>query len=150
MTEQIDYTKKMETAMRTLIPDLLSEVEESGLPGNHHFFITYDPRYPGSEISDWLLEKYPEEMTIIIQHWFEELKVSNEYFEITLNFGDSPERLKIIFESIISFVDPSVEFGLKFEKNKNTNSDIDEEIPHEEQSGEESNPKIINLDSFRK
>ncbi len=116
MIGKIDYTKKMEIAMRNLISDILSNVAEKGLPGDHHFFITYDPKYPDTEISDWLLEKYPEEMTIIIQHWFEDLRVFEKYFEITLNFGDSPERLKINFDSIMSFVDPSVEFGLKFEK----------------------------------
>ena len=150
MTQKIDYTKKMETAMRNLISEILLGVKEKGLPGNHHFFITYDPKYPSNKISDWLLEKYPEEMTIIIQHWFEDLKVFEKYFEITLNFGDSPERLKINFESIISFVDPSVEFGLKFEKNKNTDSNTFEEISQEEQSKETLNTKVINLDSFRK
>ena len=150
MTGKIDYTKKMEIAMRNLISDILSNVAEKGLPGDHHFFITYDPKYPDTEISDWLLEKYPEEMTIIIQHWFEDLRVFEKYFEITLNFGDSPERLKINFDSIMSFVDPSVEFGLKFEKNKDVSSDTNEEKLRDKQSPETSNTKIINLDSFRK
>lgn len=150
MTGKIDYTKKMEIAMRNLISDILSNVAEKGLPGDHHFFITYDPKYPDTEISDWLLEKYPEEMTIIIQHWFEDLRVFEKYFEITLNFGDSPERLKINFDSIMSFVDPSVEFGLKFEKNNDVSSDTNNETFRDKQSPETSNTKIINLDSFRK
>ena len=149
MTDSIDYTRKMEIAMRGLISDTISNVEKNGLPGNHHFFITYNPKFPGTKVSDWLLEKYPEEMTIIVQNWFEGLKVYKEYFEITLNFGDSPESLTIYFESIISFVDPSVEFGLKFETNKNTiNHEVKMESKEESQS-DSSNSKVINLDSFR-
>ena len=149
MTDSIDYTKKMEMAMRGLISETMSNVEKNGLPGNHHFFITYDPKFPGTKISDWLLEKYPEEMTVIIQNWFEGLKVYKEYFEITLNFGDSPESLVIYFESIISFVDPSVEFGLKFERNRNTTSQEIEEESEEKNQPEFKDTKVINLDKFR-
>ena len=149
MTDSIDYTKKMEMAMRGLISETMSNVEKNGLPGNHHFFITYDPKFPGTKISDWLLEKYPEEMTVIVQNWFEGLKVYKEYFEITLNFGDSPESLVIYFESIISFVDPSVEFGLKFERNRNTTSQEIEEESEEKNQPEFKDTKVINLDKFR-
>ena len=119
MIEKIDYTKKMQIAMRHLIVDVLSDVQRDGLPGNHHFHITFDTRYPGISINDWLSEKYPDEMTIIIQNWFDKLKVTNEHFEIVLNFGDTPEMLSIPIDSIITFADPSVQFGLKFEKNIN-------------------------------
>ena len=149
MTDSIDYTKKMEMAMRGLISETMSNEEKNGLPGNHHFFITYDPKFPGTKISDWLLEKYPEEMTVIVQNWFEGLKVYKEYFEITLNFGDSPESLVIYFESIISFVDPSVEFGLKFERNRNTTSQEIEEESEEKNQPEFKDTKVINLDKFR-
>ena len=149
MTDSIDYTKKMEMAMRGLISETMSNVEKNGLPGNHHFFITYDPKFPGTKISDWLLEKYPEEMTVIVQNWFEGLKVYKEYFEITLNFGDSPESLVIYFESIISFVDPSVEFGLKFERNRNTTSQEIVEESEEKNQPEFKDTKVINLDKFR-
>ncbi len=67
MIEKIDYTEKMQIAMRHLIVDVLSDIERDGLPGNHHFYITFDPRHPEVSINDWLLEKYPDEMTIIIQ-----------------------------------------------------------------------------------
>jgi len=149
MTDSIDYTKKMEMAMRGLISETMSNVEKNGLPGNHHFFITYDPKFPGTKISDWLLEKYPEEMTVIVQNWFEGLKVYKEYFEITLNFGDSPESLVIYFESIISFVDPSVEFGLKFERNRSTTGQEVEEESEEKNQPEFKDTKVINLDKFR-
>ena len=159
MIEKIDYTEKMQIAMRHLIVDVLSDIERDGLPGNHHFYITFDPRHPEVSINDWLLEKYPDEMTIIIQNWFDGLKVTNEHFEITLNFGDTPEMLSIPIDSIITFADPSVEFGLKFEKNiiKNlneTNEEIDKNLdPKNSLVGKKtdlSNQKVISLDSFRK
>jgi hypothetical protein len=159
MIEKIDYTDKMQIAMRHLIVDVLSDIQRDGLPGNHHFYITFDPRYPGVSINDWLLEKYPNEMTIIIQHWFDELKVTNEHFEIILNFGDTPEMLSIPIDSIITFADPSVEFGLKFEKNitkklDEPNEEIDKNLvpknSSKSQKTDSSDQKVISLDSFRK
>ena len=159
MIEKIDYTDKMQIAMRHLIVDVLSDIQRDGLPGNHHFYITFDPRYPGVSINDSLLEKYPNEMTIIIQHWFDELKVNNEHFEIVLNFGDTPEMLSIPIDSIITFADPSVEFGLKFEKNitkklDEPNEEIDKNLvpknSSKSQKTDSSDQKVISLDSFRK
>ncbi len=159
MIEKIDYTKKMQIAMRHLIVDVLSDVQRDGLPGNHHFHITFDTRYPGISINDWLSEKYPDEMTIIIQNWFDKLKVTNEYFEIVLNFGDTPEMLSIPIDSIITFADPSVQFGLKFEKNINKelnepNEELNKNlVPKNSLKGKKtdsSDQKVISLDSFRK
>mgnify|MGYP003331483923 CR=1 FL=1 len=123
MTKNIDYGTLMHKAMRTLIFDVLKDVEENGLPGEHHFFITFDTNVEGVEISEWLRKRYPEEMTIVIQHWFDGLNVTNDGFNITLNFGDQPEPLVIPFLAILTFVDPSVEFGLRFEQNE------DDDIP---------------------
>jgi len=105
----------MHTAMRGLIQTVLKRIAKDGLPGKHHFFITFDTMHPDVEIADWLSDRYPGEMTVVIQHWFDNLIVTDEGFSITLNFGDNPEPLYIPYDSIQTFVDPSVEFGLRFE-----------------------------------
>ena len=113
----IDYGNLMHDAMRSLIQRLLQDIAVTGkLPGDHHFFITFDTTHPDVEIADWLTERYPSEMTIVMQHWFDNLEVTDEGFSVTLNFGDNPEPLYIPFMSLRTFVDPSVEFGLKFEQ----------------------------------
>ncbi len=115
MTRSIDYGNLMHRAMRGLIHDVLAGVSEGGLPGAHHFFITFDTMHPDVEMADWLSDRYPGEMTIVLQHWFENLEVTDEGFSVTLNFGDNPEPLYIPYDAIKTFVDPSVEFGLRFE-----------------------------------
>ena len=107
MTRSIDYGTLMHRAMRGLIQSVLTEVAEHGLPGSHHFFITFDTRAPKVEMADWLKSRYPEEMTIVIQHWFENLVVTDEGFSITLNFGNQPEPLVIPFDAVRTFVDPN-------------------------------------------
>ena len=105
----IDYGSMMHDAMRGLIKRLLQDIAEAGeLPGDHHFFITFDTMYPGVQVPDWLVDRYPDEMTIVVQHWFEKLNVTAEGFTITLNFGDSPEPLHIPFLALRTFVDPSI------------------------------------------
>lgn len=127
MARGIDYGGMMHRAMQGLIADVLQVVAEEGLPGEHHFFITFDTRDEGVEMADWLRERYPEEMTIVIQHWFDDLKVTHEGFTITLNFGNSPEPLYIPFDSVRTFVDPSVEFGLRFETQEGEGDDTPDE-----------------------
>ena len=127
MTSTIDYGNLMHRAMRSLIQQVLTDVQGNGLPGEHHFFITFDTMHPDVEIADWLSDRYPGEMTVVIQHWFADLEVTDEGFTITLNFGDNPETLYIPYDAIQTFVDPSVEFGLRFE----TQSDDAEDTPAE-------------------
>ena len=115
MTRRLDYGSLMHRAMRRLIREVLEDVAERGLPGEHHFFITFETMHPDVEIADWLSDRYPEEMTVVLQHWFDHLDVTPEGFSVTLNFGDSPEALYIPYDAIRTFVDPSVEFGLRFE-----------------------------------
>ena len=86
-----------------------------GLPGKHHFFITFDTGHPGVDMSASLRERYPKEMTIVMQDWFTDLAVMKDRFTVTLNFGNVPEPIVIPFEAIKTFVDPSVEFGLRFD-----------------------------------
>ncbi len=159
MSDKIDYGSLMHGAMRLLIQNVLTDIKETGLPGAHHFFITFDTMHPGVEVADWLSDRYPEEMTIVIQHWFDDLVVTDEGFGITLNFGDNPESLYIPYESIKTFVDPSVEFGLRFETQEDDDDEaaIDDAIqdaPMEEMAEPSPPPKgeaeVVSLDKFRK
>ncbi len=153
MSQDIDYGNLMHTAMRGLIKTVLTDVAESGLPGAHHFFITFDTRQDGVEIADWLRERYPDEMTIVMQHWFENLEVGDQGFSITLNFGDAPEPLYIPYMAIKTFVDPSVEFGLRFESPEDedeTDFASEESIEVEPEEEVHHDADIVSLDSFRK
>ncbi|MGI9368974.1 MAG: SspB family protein [Ruegeria sp.] len=154
MSQDIDYGNLMHTAMRGLIKTVLQDVSETGLPGAHHFFITFDTREDGVELADWLRQRYPDEMTIVMQHWFENLDVGDDGFAITLNFGDTPEPLYVPYSSIKTFVDPSVEFGLRFESPEDED-DQDPIIPEAElveidEPDETHDADIVSLDSFRK
>ena len=115
MSRDIDYGNLMHSAMRGLIRTVLEDVAEHGLPGNHHFFITFDTNHPDAQLAEWLSDRYPGEMTVVMQHWFDNLDVGEDGFGVTLNFGDAPEPLYIPYDAIKTFVDPSVEFGLRFE-----------------------------------
>ena len=156
MARGIDYGGMMHRAMQRLIADVLDAVAREGLPGDHHFFITFDTRDPDVEMADWLRERYPDEMTIVIQHWFDSLEVRPEGFAITLNFGDSPEPLYIPFDALRTFVDPSVEFGLRFETQVEDDEDEDEDEDDASDGGEgaEDAPKgggeVVSLDKWRK
>ena len=112
---RLDYGSLMHRAMRRLIREVLEGVSEDGLPGEHHFFISFDTMHPDVEIADWLSDRYPEEMTVVLQHWFENLDVGEDGFSVTLNFGNQAEPLYVPYDAIRTFVDPSVEFGLRFE-----------------------------------
>ena len=152
MTKSIDYGTLMHQAMRTLIMEVLRGVEREGLPGDHHFFITFDTRHPGVEMADWLQERYPEEMTVVMQHWFDNLSVSEQGFAVTLNFGDQPEPLYIPFAAIVTFVDPSVEFGLRFESqgDDDDEEDEDEDAAMEIDAAEpRTEAEVVSLDKWR-
>jgi hypothetical protein len=156
MSRSIDYGKLMHRAMRGLIRDVLDDVSERGLPGQHHFFITFDTRHPDVAIADWLHDRYPEEMTVVMQHWFDGLEVGEDGFSVTLNFGDRPEPLYIPFDAIRTFVDPSVEFGLRFERQE-AEGEEPEEAPMaegvEDEAGDDAprrDAEVVSLDSFRK
>jgi len=155
MAHTIDYGTLMHRAMRTLIQNVLEDVAREGLPGEHHFFITLDTTTDGVEMADWLRLRYPEEMTVVIQHWFDNLTVTDEGFTITLNFGNQPEPLVIPFDAVRTFVDPSVEFGLRFETQQSDDEeDTDEDAEAEQEELQPAPPRgnaeIVSLDKFRK
>ena len=155
MTDTINYAQMMQKAMQSLMIDVLKKISKNGLPGNHHYFISFDTKFEGVVVADWIKERYPEEMTIVIQHWLDNLEVNADNFSITLNVGDNPENLTIPWNSISTFVDPSVEFGLRFEDEANEDIDAVEEIPESkmviiEDDDENNVAEIVSLDSFRK
>jgi uncharacterized protein len=154
VTRSIDYGNLMHRAMRGLIQEVLTDVSANGLPGQHHFFITFDTMHPDVEIADWLSDRYPGEMTIVLQHWFANLDVGDDGFAVTLNFGDNPEPLFIPYDAIKTFVDPSVEFGLRFETQPEAASD-DEGAPmadmvEPDPKAPRPNAEVVSLDKFRK
>ena len=114
-TDHIRYDVLARDALRGVLRKVLSDAAAHGLPGAHHFFITFLSKADGVKISPRLLAQYPDEMTIILQHQFWDLVVSEDRFEVGLSFGSIPERLSIPFSAIKSFFDPSVQFGLQFE-----------------------------------
>jgi len=109
------YDRMVEHALRSVVRKALAEAAQRGLPGEHHFYITFHTDRAGVGIADWLRQQYPQEMTIILQHQFWDLTVEEERFAVTLSFGGRHERLTIPLESVTRFADPSVKFGLQFE-----------------------------------
>lgn len=165
--DHIRYDILAQDALRGVIRKVLSEVAAtSRLPGDHHFFITFLTGAPGVRISTHLKDKYPEQMTIVIQHQFWDLKVSDTHFEIGLSFSDTPERLYIPFNAIRGFYDPSVNFELEFEVPLADEEEASAEItaypadavakPASEEEAKSDDDKkpgtgsVVSLDSFRK
>ena len=152
MARSIDYGNLMHRAMRGLIQTVLQDVARDGLPGAHHFFITFDTTHPDVAIADWLRARYPAEMTVVIQHWYENLIVTDDGFGVTLNFGNNPEPMLIPFDAIRTFVDPSVEFGLRFETQSSEDDDDEDEEDIEVEVDEppRQEAQVVSLDQFRK
>lgn len=116
MTEDIiRYDILVQNALRGVIRKVLSEVEKTGLPGNHHFFITFVTTAPGVRISNRVREQYPEQMTIVLQHQFWDLEIGETGFGIGLSFSDVPEKLYVPYAAVRGFYDPSVNFELEFD-----------------------------------
>ncbi|WP_439573336.1 SspB family protein [Phreatobacter sp.] len=114
-TDLIRYDILAQEALRGVVRRVLVDVVRDGLPGDHHFYITFDTRAPGVRLSNRMREKYPEDMTIVLQHQFWDLIVTEHTFEVGLAFGGIPERLLVPFDAVKGFFDPSVQFGLQFE-----------------------------------
>ncbi|MDZ7823200.1 MAG: SspB family protein [Ahrensia sp.] len=120
MTEDIlRYDILVQNALRGVIRKVLSEIDKTGLPGNHHFFITFMTQAPGVKVSNRVKEQYPEQMTIVLQHQFWELEVNETGFGIGLSFSEIPEKLYIPYSAIRGFYDPSVNFELEFDVDEN-------------------------------
>jgi hypothetical protein len=117
MADHIRYDLLTQQALRGVVRNVLTDVAKNDrLPGDHHFYISFDTQADGVRMSDRLRAQYPEEMTIILQHQFWGLAVHEQAFEVGLSFGGIPEKLTVPFAAINEFVDPSVQFGLRFEE----------------------------------
>jgi hypothetical protein len=119
----IRYDLLVQDALKGVVRKVLIDAGKDGLPGDHHFYVSFRTDFPGARLSNRLREKYPQEMTIVLQHQFWDLNVTEHTFEIGLSFSGVPERLLVPFDALTGFFDPSVQFGLKF----NTEGDEDEE-----------------------
>lgn len=113
-SDQMNYNVMVEEALRGVVRTALTHAEANGLPGNHHFYISFRTQAEGVDIPDFLIERYPEEMTIVIQHQYWGLEVEAERFGVTLSFNKSQQRLTIPYSAVTAFADPSVQFGLQF------------------------------------
>jgi uncharacterized protein len=116
MSDHIRYDLLTQQALRGVVRQVLADAAKKGLPGEHHFYISFDTRADGVRLSERLKQQYPEQMTIILQHQFWDLSVSDSGFEVGLSFGGIPEKLVVPFEAVKGFFDPSVQFGLQFEE----------------------------------
>ena len=156
--DHIRYDILAQEALRGVVRKVLAEVSKTGLPGDHHFFISFVTHAPGVRLSQRLLEQYDKEMTIVLQNQFWDLKVSETAFEVGLSFDGHPETLVVPFSAIKGFFDPSVQFGLQFDP-------VTAPVPAAEAAppapplakaeppapaAEPAGEKVVSLDSFRK
>jgi len=114
-TDHIRYDLLAQNALRGVVRTVLTDAAKKGLPGEHHFKITFNTAAPGVRLSDRMRAQYPQAMTIILQHQFWDLHVDDQGFEVGLSFGGIPERLAVPFEAVTAFYDPAVQFGFQFE-----------------------------------
>lgn len=173
----IDYDAKVQDALRSVVKTVLADTEKEGLKGDHHFYVAFKTQAEGVEIPSHLASRFPDEMTIVLQHKFWGLAVHDDHFEIGLSFNQKPEHLKIPFEAIVGFVDPSVQFALQFHDEHDSDAtaargttdaletldtdddvmftedaqdtDAVEETPEAEDAGE-NHDNVVTLDAFRK
>lgn len=154
----LNYGYLMQKAFRAVMAEVLVKVADTGLPGDHHFYISFETDHPGVDIPDWLRETYPEEMTIVLQDWFQDLIVAPDRFSVILNFSDQAETLVVPFAAVRTFVDPSVKFGLKFDPQEPEEDEIDMEIPDDPEDPDddpgtgarEASADVVSLDKFRR
>lgn len=139
-TDHIRYDILAQNALRGVVRTVMADAAKKGLFGDHHFKISFDTTAPGVKLSPRLREQYPQEMTIVLQHQFWDLEVGDEAFEVGLSFSGIPERLRVPFDAIIGFFDPSVEFGLQF---ATIVEEDDEESPKPANSEQAPRPKPV-------
>ena len=154
MTDVLRYDKMVEQALRGVVREALAHAATKGLPGSHHFYVTFRTDFPGTELPDHLLAKYPDEMTIVLEHQYWDLEVTEEALSVTLSFNNKPERLVVPFGAVTAFADPSVKFSLQFQPPNEEPAPVSAANPGSDpaaapkpgnQPGE-----VVALDSFRK
>ena len=170
--DYIGYEVLADQALRTVVREALKRVQKQGLLGSHHFYLTFKTHDPGVEIPEFLQERYPDEMTIVLQNQFWGLKVEEDKFEVTLTFQKLPATLVVPYEAMTAFADPAVPFGLQFRNASTANSQAGKDTPpkvekpaavaplsvaagnghapEELAEAEPRGPQIVSLDKFRK
>ena len=149
MTNEINYDKLMEKALKHVVIEALKIASDEGLPGEHHFYISFKTNHPDVRMSADLLNQYPEDMTIVLQHQFANLMLSENYFEVDLSFSNIPHTLRIPYDSITYFADPHARFALSFAPSEYAPiSDEDASQPMKKASGETA--EVVSIDAFRK
>jgi uncharacterized protein len=162
------YDQLAQNALRGVVRDALRKIQKSGLPGEHHFYIAFNTKYPGVGLSPRIAERYPREMTVVLQHQYWNLNIYEDRFEVELSFDNIPEKLIIPFNSIKGFLDPYVQFGLQFEvvpvdeaeepklgevvdmTGKPAGEKLSANADVGEVAAEASEQKVVSLDAFRK
>ncbi len=158
---QIDYQQLARDASREIVRRVLAQTAAEGLPGDHHFYLTFDTTHPGVEISPQAQDLYPDEMTIVIQHQFWDLVVEEESFAVTLRFEGAKQRVRVPFEALTTFVDPVAEFGLNLSsvhepEGDEENLDPEKLAAETGESDDEPQPDphmggdVVSIDRFRK
>ncbi len=159
--DMIGYEHLMQDALRSVVRAALQEAANPrGLPGKHHFYISFETGHPGVDIPDWLRERYPDEMTIVLEHQFWDLEVYADRFRVILKFSGQPHPITIPLTAITRFFDPSVKFGLHFEQHNHDEARMasgddaghpaPREAPPQNEAPPASDNSVVSLDAFRK
>ena len=155
MNDRFHYDALVDDALRSVVRRVLTQVAEKGLPGSHHFYISFRSTDPGVVLPEYLRAKYPEEMTIVLQHQYWDLIIAPDHFEVTVSFNKQQERISVPFAALSAFVDPSVRFGLQFDRKDKAEGEPAEASAEGTPADGEAKPddgasKVVKLDSFRK
>jgi uncharacterized protein len=158
--DSLDYGQMMDAAMRGVVRTALMRVAEMGLPGNHHLYVTFRTNFPGVALPDYLRARYPEEMTIVLQHQFWGLQADEHKFSVSLSFNRVHERLVVPFAALTAFGDPSVQFGLQFGGGQappavqgvksGPSAPAEKAAQGPADAADAAEPKVVTLDAFRK
>jgi hypothetical protein len=150
------YDLMIEAALRDVVRETVENVARDGLPGDHHFYVTFLTKYPGVKVPDYLKKQYPDEMTIVLQYQFFGLKLEDDALHVTLSFNNVKENLVVPIDAITTFADPSVNFALQFQNGEGGDEDDGgDDTPDgggnkDEKTAEEKRGEVISLDMFRK
>jgi hypothetical protein len=146
--KKIDYSQMLERALKLVVKDALSFAQINGLGDGTHFYLTFKTREPGVVIPDFLRMRYPDLMTIVLQYSFANLNVAEDEFGVTLTFDGRPFYIRIPYNALVGFKDPSVDFILQFHPNANENTGNDLELPLAETPP--SDPRVVSMEEFRR
>ncbi len=149
MENEINYDNLMEKALKHVVVEALKIAADEGLPGENHFYISFKTNHPDVRMDTALLDQYPEDMTIVLQHQFANLMLSEDYFEVDLSFNSIPHTLRIPYEAITYFADPHARFALSFSCPENTPSSA-KQSQGELKKAVGSSAEIVSIDAFRK